>query len=600
MNQLTSRQQVKLEETWKLSDLFATDELWKEELLSFERAAEGITSFAGKLAERAENLLNCLEAHETLMERIVLVRTYAHLKLAQDGSNTEAQAQFSLTRDILAKVHSSLSFIRSEIIAIPDETISRFQEQQPKLNKYQVFLSDLQAQKPYALSPDTEKALSALTPVLDAPYSIYSTSKSTDLSFSPFQDGAGLEKSLSFALYEDQYELSADTTERRNAYQSFDKTLARYENTYAATYATEVNKQVILSKLRGHETTTDMLLHAQKVTPVMYNNQLDIIYQELAPHMQRLAKLKKEVLGLDELMFCDLKAPLDPEFQPETTYEKVKETIEQALSPMGEEYMNIIRQGLSERWVDRAENIGKQTGAFCSSPYGSHPFILMTWTGNLRNAFILAHELGHAGHFYLANHYQPISAVRPSMYCIEAPSTMNELFLGHYLLEQSDDPRLKRWVLLQFIGTYYHNFVTHLLEGEFQRRVYQLADSGQPLTAELLRQTKYEVLKGFWGDSVTLDEGAGRTWMRQPHYYMGLYPYTYSAGLTASTAAFAQIQEKGQPMIERWLEMLKAGGTKKPLELFKDAGIDMSNPDTIRSAVSYVGELISKLEAAYQ
>lgn len=176
---------------------------------------------------------------------------------------------------------------------------------------------------------------------------------------------------------------------------------------------------------------------------------------------------------------------------------------------------------------------------------------------------------------------------------------MNELILGNHLLNETNDPQMKRWVILQFLGTYYHNFVTHLLEGEFQRRVYELAGAGEPLTATTLRLTKNQVLEGFWGDSVQLDEGAGRTWMRQPHYYMGLYPYTYSAGLTASTAAYKQFEEEGQPAIDRWLDMLKAGGTKSALDLFADAGVDMSNPDTIRTAVNYVGDLITQLEESY-
>lgn len=266
---------------------------------------------------------------------------------------------------------------------------------------------------------------------------------------------------------------------------------------------------------------------------------------------------------------------------------------------MGPEYTEIVQKGLTERWVDLADNVGKSTGAFCASPYGSHPFILITWTDTMRGAFVLAHELGHAGHFYLANKYQRIMNTRPSTYFVEAPSTLNELLLGQHLMAGTEDKRMKRWVILQLLGTYYHNFVTHLLEGEYQRRVYTLAERGVPLTAKTLSDQKGETLAEFWGDSVELDEKAALTWMRQPHYYMGLYPYTYSAGLTASTAMAQSIQEEGQPAVDRWLDVLKAGGTKKPLELLKSAGIDMSKPDAIRKAVSYVGTLVDELENSY-
>jgi oligoendopeptidase F len=217
----------------------------------------------------------------------------------------------------------------------------------------------------------------------------------------------------------------------------------------------------------------------------------------------------------------------------------------------------------------------------------------------MRGAFVLAHELGHAGHFSLANKYQRYTNTRPSMYFIEAPSTMNEMLLGHHILSKSSDPKMRRWVVLQLLGTYYHNFVTHLLEGELQRRVYSSAEQGIPITASLLCELKGNVLSDFWGDTVKIDDGARLTWMRQPHYYMGLYPYTYSAGLTISTIVSEMIINEGQPAVDRWLNVLKSGGTLKPLDLIKLAGVDMSGPDPIRHAVAYVGTLIDELEKSF-
>ena len=332
----------------------------------------------------------------------------------------------------------------------------------------------------------------------------------------------------------------------------------------------------------------------------MYNNQLDIIFKELAPHMRRLTNLRKKVLGLDKMLFCDLKAPLDPDFNPSTTYEEASKVILEAVKVMGPEYSEIIETGFKERWVDLADNVGKSTGAFCSSPYGAHPYVLITWQDNMRGAFTLAHEFGHAGHFYLANKNQRVMNVRPSLYFIEAPSTMNEMLLGQHLLANTSDKQMRRWVILQLLGTYYHNFVTHLLEGEYQRRVYSLAEAGQALTAKTLTEVTGNVLSEFWGDTVEIDEGASLTWMRQPHYYMGLYSYTYSAGLTASTAVAQLIQEEGQPAVDRWLDVLKAGGTKTPLELLNHAGVDMSKPDPIRKAIAYVGSLVDELEKSYE
>lgn len=259
-----------------------------------------------------------------------------------------------------------------------------------------------------------------------------------------------------------------------------------------------------------------------------------------------------------------------------------------------------MQDAIQNRWIDYADNVGKSTGAFCSSIYDTHSYILMTWTGSMRGAFTLAHELGHAGHFMLAHKHQRISNTRPSLYFIEAPSTMNEMLLADHLFRQSNDPRMRRWIITQLLNTYYHNFVTHLLEGEMQRRVYELASQGEPLTADLLSQLKGQVQSDFWGDAVVMDPGSELTWMRQPHYYMSLYPYTYSAGLTASTAAAKRIREEGQPAVERWLTALKAGGSLPPLELMKLAGVDMSDTTTIREAVGYVGELVDELISLYE
>src|SRR5699024_6325005 len=252
---------------------------------------------------------------------------------------------------------------------------------------------------------------------------------------------------------------------------------------FAATYATEVNKQVALSRLRGYESVTHMLLEPQQVTEEMYENQLNVILEELAPHMRRYAKLKQKQLGVDDMRFCDLQVYLDPEFHPDTSYEEATDIIKNALSVMGPEYSEMVDRAFEERWIDYAENKGKSTGAFCSSPYGVHPYILITWTDTMRGAFTLAHEIGHAGHFYLAQKNQALVNTRPSTYCIEAPSTMNEMLLADYLLKQPYDDRMKRWVVDQILGTYYHNFVTHLLEAEYQRRVYRLAEDGVPITA---------------------------------------------------------------------------------------------------------------------
>jgi oligoendopeptidase F len=595
-----TRNEVPTDLTWNLDDLFSSEKEWETELEGIENEIATFDIFKGSLHKGSKVLLDCLIAQEQLSMKVVKAATYASLRQSTDGTDPNNQANSAKVSSIRTIMTATLSFIHSEILALADGTIEKYLQDEPELEAFRKNLLELLETKTHRLSPETEEALASLGEVQSAPYKTYDMAKLADMQFAPIYDVDGNELPVSFALYESRYEFSADTEVRRNAYHSFVSTLQQYKNTIAATYSTEVSKQVALARLRNYESVTQMLLEPHQVTTEMYNNQIDIIFKELSPIMRRFAKLKQKVLGLDKMLFCDLKAPLDPDFNPSTTYEEASQLILESLKVMGSEYSSIMEKGFKERWVDIADNVGKGTGAFCSSPYGAHPYILITWQDNMRGCFTLAHEFGHAGHFYLANKNQRIMNVRPSMYFIEAPSTMNELLLGQYLLDNNEDKQMRRWVVLQLLGTYYHNFVTHLLEAEYQRRVYALAENGVALTANKLTEVTGAVLSEFWGDAVDIDEGASLTWMRQPHYYMGLYPYTYSAGLTASTAVAQMIKDEGQPVVDRWLEVLRAGGTMKPLELLKHAGVDMSQPDPIRKAVTYVGSLIDELEKSYK
>jgi len=594
-----TRADVAVEETWNLADLFPSDDAWEAEFKAVSEAIPTVTRFRGHLGDGAKVLLECLEAQEALQLRMTRVGTYISLRASEDGTNPVNQANSARLASMAAKMGAELSFVRSELLALADGTIERYLDSEPGLAVFRRMLEDLLEFKPHMLSAETEQALAALAEVHGAPYNVYQRGKSSDMRFDSIQSAAGEELPMSFALYEDRYEFTPDADIRRKANRSFVKTLEMYKNTFAAAYSAEVKKQVAMARLRRYDSVTHMLLQPQHVTEEMYNNVLDIIQAELAPHMRRLAKLKQRTLGLDRMLHCDLKVPLDPDYTPQTTFAEASEVILSALSILGPEYVEIVRRALTERWVDRPENVGKSTGAFCSSPYGVHSYILITWTDTMRGAFVLAHELGHAGHFMLAQRNQRLVNTRPSMYFTESPSTMNEMLLGRHLLSQPTEPRMRRWIIAQLLGTYYHNYVTHLLEGELQRRVYALAEAGKPITAKVLTEQKGEVLEKFWGDAVEIDDGARLTWMRQPHYYMGLYPYTYAAGLTASTAVSQLIFEQGQPAVDRWLQALKAGGTLRPLELMQLAGVDMSKPEPIKQAVAYVGSLIDELEKSF-
>ncbi|HWI50715.1 MAG TPA: oligoendopeptidase F [Symbiobacteriaceae bacterium] len=587
--QRLKRSEVPVEQTWDLTDLFADRAAWEAELDAIARDLPTVTDYKGKLAQGPAELAACLDALEELHKRLLRVSAYANFRFSADGTEPAYQADNARSGALWAQVAAATTFIKSEALALPLEV---WIESDAALAEHQYTLRNWLSMKPHTLLPETEAALAGLSEVLDAPGRIYGLSKGADMKFEAALDAQG----QAHAVYEGGPQLSPDPVLRRNAYAAFTRGLSSYKTTYAATFATEVKKNVALARLRGYASATEMLLHPHKVTLDVYENILNIIGQELAPHMRRYQKLRQKLMGLDKLMYCDLAAPMSPADEPSVTWEQAEAWVKAALAVLGEEYHAVIRRAFAERWIDRADNDGKRSGAFCNTVYGVHSYVFMTWGNRMRPVFTLAHELGHAGHLSLAGKYNRLSNVRPPMSIIESPSTMNELLLAQYLLAQPFEAKVRRSVINGLMGTYHHNFVNHLLEAELQRRIYALAEAGKPITEKTLTGTKGQVLAEFWGDAVALDEGAGLAWMRQPHYYMGLYPYTYALGLTVSTAAAQAIKEEGQPAVDRWLAVLKAGGTLTPVELAKLAGVDITQPEPIRKAVAYVGSLVDELE----
>jgi len=599
MQNRLARADVPAELTWNLDDLFTSATQWQAELEALDGAGAEVQLHQGRLGESAATLLACLNAVETLQQRLMRVGYFAYLRYAQDGTNAGYQDALARVDALEARLEASTAFVDSEILQLPDGTVERFLAQDSALAVHSVHLHDLLETKPHRLSADTEQVLASLGEVLGAPSMIYDRSKAGDLQFAPFTDAQGVARDNSVNLFEWTYDSHPDASVRRGAWQSFSAGLKAYNHTWSATFATEINKNVVLARLRHYPSTEAYLLHEHKVPQAFYSNILQTIQAEVAPHMRRYARLRQRVLGLDRLLYCDIKAPLDADYEPKVSFDDARKLILDSLACMGPEYVQFVRTVLEKRWVDRADNIGKSSGAFCASPYGVHPFILMTWADTMRNVFVLTHELGHGAHFGLAMKHQRFVNRSPAMPFVEAPSIMHEMLLARHILAQSGDARMRRSVIMQVLGTYHHNFVTHLLEAELLHRVYAQAEAGHGVTAQMLNQCKGEVLAGFWGDAVEIDDGARMTWMRQPHYYMGLYPYTYSVGLVAATAMAGRVADEGEPAVQRWLQALKAGGTLKPMALLQLAGIDLSSPEPIRAAMAYVGSLVDELEGAF-
>lgn len=334
----------------------------------------------------------------------------------------------------------------------------------------------------------------------------------------------------------------------------------------------------------------------------VYNNVLDTILTEAAPHVQRYMRLRQRVLGLDQVMRYDMTAPLDPTYDATMGWDDGTRLVKDGLAVLGPEYGAMLDRAFSERWVDRADNEGKAHGAFNSGIYGWHPVIMMTWQDKARDAFTLAHELGHCGHRFLSSQNQNLTnsgLTNIGRFFLEAPSTANEALLGDYLLAQDLDVRRRRYIIEAFLGTFMHNMVTHLLEAALERELFALAEAGKPITLKVVMQHQGDVMTRFFGDSVTIDEGARLTWTTVPHFYMGFYPLVYAAGLAAGCAMAEAIRREGDPAVQRWLTTLKAGSTMHPLDLYKQAGIDMASSEPVRQAVTLFGRLVADLEACY-
>lgn len=585
------RSEVNVLHTWDLSRIFKTES-------EYEKSIEEIRKTVGLFVEEFKDNLNtakqineALTIYRPLQEKMMYAGAYASLNMSSDATdekNVLRQANFGI---FMQEMSNSLSFFMAELKE-KDEALLKQASETNKENEG--FLKLLIRQKQHSLPRIVDEAFTKLGGFLSVPYQNYSRFKLADMKFPDFVVN-GKSYPLSFTLFENDWSYEKDHDVRRKAHEAFYQVLGDYQHGLANNYQAEVIKQKAMADLTGFDSVIDYLLFNQDVTRDMYDRQIDVIMEHLAKPMRKYAKLIQTIHGLDKMTYADLKLAVDVDYEPPVTISETRQYMIDGLAALGPEYAKMVERAFDERWIDFPQNIGKSTGGFCSSPYKLGSFILINWNGRMNEAFVLAHEIGHAGHFYFSHQNQNSFNSRPSMYFIEAPSTMNELIVANHFLKQNEDLRFKRWVLSTMVSrTYFHNFVTHLLEAAFQREVYLRVDGRKPLSANILNKIKNDVIKRFWGDEVEIPGYAGLTWIRQPHYFMGLYPYTYSAGLTVSTAAAKKIFN-GELAIERWLDVLRAGSTKDPLGLAKMVDVDLSTDKPLMETIAYIESMIDEM-----
>lgn len=586
------RSDVNKKHTWNIADIYKSENEYTAALNAIHLEGElFVKKYSGKLFTK-ESILNALKDYENILKRESWLEHYSFLLIAEDIHNPTNNHIAHTIDATLAYVNSNLVFLGPELLNVESTLLDSVGNEQPR---YESFIRHLRKSKAMQLNTTLQQTIEQLNPTLYASEKMYQKMKLKDMTFDNFIVD-GVEYSLSFSDYEETYIFHADTQIRRVSFDNFSQVLRKYQNVAAQIYYTHVNTEKTLATLHGFDSVIDYLLYEQEVDRNLYNRQLDTIMKHLAPVMQKYVRHLKDVHNLETFTYADLRMELDPEYTPIITIEQSKKMISEALVPLGEKYSGLVLKSYSERWIDFVQNDGKETGGFYSCPFGNHPFILLTWNNQLSNVFTLIHELGHAGQGLLSAEKNSILGCYFSTYLSETPSTFNELLLTDSLVNKAENKKMKRFALSTIISkTYFHNFVTHLLEAVYQREVYELVDSGQGFQASTLNEIKRRVLSDFWGDTVELTEGAELTWIRQSHYYGGLYSYTYSAGLTIATQAFLNIKNHKENAVENWLEFLALGDQYIPIDSAKIAGVDISVTQPLIDTISYIDDCINQI-----
>ena len=579
-------------ELWDLTALYQDQE---DFLRAIEKAREDIQKFVrdyqGKLST-FEDFERAFAELEQIYIQISHIGNYGFMPQTTDfGDESFAQiAQAAMEFETEANV--ALSFFDDALVGADEAVLERL-GQEPHLTSA---IRQAKIKKAHYLGADVEKALTNLGEVFYSPQDIYTKMRAGDFAMADFEVDGNVYKN-SFVTYENFYQNHENAEIREKAFRSFSEGLRQHQNTAAAAYLAQVKSEKMLADMKGYYSVFDYLLAEQEVDRSMFDRQIDLIMSEFAPVAQKYLKHVAKVNGLEKMTFADWKLDLDSELNPEVSIDDAYDLVMKSVEPLGQEYCQEVARYKEERWVDFAANAGKDSGGYAADPYRVHPYVLMSWTGRMSDVYTLIHEIGHSGQFIFSDNHQSYFNAHMSTYYVEAPSTFNELLLSDYLERQFDNPRQKRFALAhRLTDTYFHNFITHLLEAAFQRKVYTLIEEGGTFGASKLNAIMKEVLTDFWGDAVEIDDDAALTWMRQAHYYMGLYSYTYSAGLVISTAGYLHLKNDENGARD-WLELLKSGGSKTPLESAMIIGADISTDKPLRDTIQFLSDTVDQIIA---
>ena len=595
VKQLPERKDIPVEDTWRLEDIFASDEEWEKEFKEILAELPKGDQYRGKLGESADTLWQALQFQDMITERLGRLYTYSHMRYDQDTGNTFYQGMDDRARNLYSQAASAFSYILPEILAIEEEKINQFMQDKKELSLYEQSLKEISLQRPHVLSAEAEALLAQASEVMGTASNTFGMLNNADLRFPAIKDENGEEVELTHGRYSRFLE-SSDRRVREEAFKAMYKTYGQYRNTFASTLSGTVKKDNFYAKVRHYDSARHAALSNNNIPEAVYENLISSIHKNL-PLLHRYVKLRKKLLGVDELHMYDLYTPLVKDVKMEIPYDQAKEYVLKGLEPLGEDYINVLKEGFENRWVDVHENRGKRSGAYSSGTYGTNPYILMNWQDNVNNLFTLAHEFGHSVHSYYTRKNQPYPYGNYSIFVAEVASTTNEALLNDYLLKTIDDEQKKIYLLNHYLEGFRGTVFRQTMFAEFEHIIHKMAQDGEALTAESLTQKYYELNKKYFGDEIVIDEEIGLEWSRIPHFYYNYYVYQYATGFSAAAALSKQILEEGQPAVERYIEFLKAGSSDFPIEVLKKAGVDMTSPEPVEEACKVFEEKLNELEA---
>ena len=591
---IADRSEIPVEDTWATEDLYISDEAWEQELQTLTSDKDTLASYAGKLSQSAETLYAYLHAMENVDVKAGRLGNYCMRKADEDTRNATYQAMTGKFMSVIVELGAATAFETPEIIDISDEVMENFYRDYPDLERYRRYLTNIRRRKAHVLSPAEEKLLAAAGEMAQAPDSIYGMFADADLKFPDALDSEGKPHPINQGTFV-PCEESADRVLRKNAYESLYHTFADFKNT-AAGLLNAQNKQLkFFAEARKYPSAFEAALDGTNVPTSVYLNLIEAVHKNV-DKLHRYVRLRKKLLGVDELHFYDIYTPLVSDVDKKIPYSQAKQTIYDALAPLGEDYRKILKEGFDNRWIDVYQNTGKRSGAY-SAGAAVHPYVLMNYSGTLDSQFTLAHEMGHALHSYHSNKYQnPIDASYV-IFVAEVASTCNEALLMEYQLGKTTDKKERAYLINHFLDQFKGTIFRQTMFAEFELNIGKMVQEGKTLTADVLSAEYRRLNELYYGTDMVVDDEIAMEWARIPHFYYDYYVFQYATGYSAAIALSRRILSEGENAVKDYIRFLSGGCSKSPIDLLKDAGVDMTAPEPVEQALELFGTLLDEMEA---